>query len=548
LAARLVQVNDWLQKGGPPPEELRALQEEIRERVPAFHWMVEFPEVFYAERPDPLEDEEVNRAAFLDAFVGNPPFLGGKSISTNAGDEYSEWLAMLHQAGKNGDLSAHFFRRAHTLLGRHGTLGLIATNTIAQGDTRAAGLQVLVNNGHTIYAATRSLLWPGDASVAVSVVHTALGRPANQLGEFQLDGQTVEAINSRLRGKPERPDPTKLRANTGLSFQGSILVGTEGFTLKPEVRDELIVKDLRNADRIFPYIGGEEVNSSPTQEHSRYVISFGAMGLEEAGRWPDLLDRVRALVKPDRDKVKRKAHKKYWWHYGDKRPALYEAIQPLERCLVTARVTKHLCFSFQPTNRVMNEKLYVFPIDSYSPFACLQARLHIVWTWLLSSTMKNDLNYSATDCFETFPFPQPDPRQEIPELEEIGRKLYETRAAFMRETDQGLTQTYNLLKDPTCTDSAIEHLRDLHLQLDRAVLAAYGWSDIDVPPYTTPETEAESRALEAFEDEVIDRLFLLNAERAEREAVLGAGGGGGKKGGKGKGKQGTGDGRQGRLF
>ena len=93
----------------------------------------------------------------------------------------------------------------------------------------------------------------------------------------------------------------------------------------------------------------------------------------------------------------------------------------------------------------------------------------------------------------------------------------------MLDTQQGLTTTYNLLKDPDCHDPRIEELRRLHEEMDRAVLAAYGWDDIPVPPYGTPTTDAERRALEAFEDEVIDRLFLLNAERAGQEKRQAAG-------------------------
>ena len=109
----------------------------------------------------------------------------------------------------------------------------------------------------------------------------------------------------------------------------------------------------------------------------------------------------------------------------------------------------------------------------------------------------------------TFPFPKPDPHTVVPELEEIGERLYEVRAKYMVETDQGLTQTYNKLKDAQCNEAAIDELRGLHIEMDRAVLAAYGWADID------------EKALESFQDEVIDRLFVLNAERAKEEKLAG---------------------------
>jgi hypothetical protein len=137
--------------------------------------------------------------------------------------------------------------------------------------------------------------------------------------------------------------------------------------------------------------------------------------------------------------------------------------------------------------------------------------------------MKTDLRYSASDCFETFPFPQSDPRTVIPDLEAIGERLYDARARYMVDTNQGLTKTYNALKDPACDDPRILELRRLHEDMDRAVLAAYGWADIPVPPYC-PLMDQDREALQAFEDEVIDRLYVLNAERAREEQRLGLAG------------------------
>ena len=525
--------------------QLRALQAALCESQVPFHWHLEFPEVFYQERPDPLDGGKVNGAAMMDAFVGNPPFLGGSAISSNFGDGYRDYLLGVHHGSHgNADLSAHFFRRGASLLGSHGTLGLIATNTIGQGDTRSTGIQTLTARAFAIYSARVNMSWPGDAAVTVSVVHLAKGQP--QKGAYHdLDGRSVDALNSRLRPKPERPDPTTLGSCAGASFLGSKVYG-QGFVLLPEEREELIKKNAQNAERIFPYLGGEEVNSSPTQSPHRHVISFGQMDLDEAEKWPDLMEIVREKVKPERDKNKRANYRDNWWLFGECRPGLFAAIAPLERCLVTARVSKHLMFCQQPIDRVFSEQLYAFPLEANTPFAVLQSRIHEFWARLLSSSMKTDLRYAASDCFETFPFPQEDPRTVIPELEAIGEKLYATRAQYMVDTDQGLTKTYNALKDPNCTEPRILELRELHEEMDAAVLRAYprlpgvgsaapdvvGWSDIPVPPFCIA-TDEDKAALQAFEDEVIDRLFVLNADRAKKEAALGRGAK--KKGGKKKG-------------
>jgi hypothetical protein len=458
----------------------------------------------------------------MEAVVGNPPFMGGSGISSQFGNGYRDWLLKLHSgAHGNSDLSAHFFRRAAMLLGEHGAFGLIATNTIAQGDTRTTGLAALVNEGWEIYDATDSMPWPGGAAaVTVSIVHAAHGR-ARERSERRLDGKVVPELSSYLKSKTERADARVLQANSSSSFLGSKIYG-QGFLVTPEERDVLITKNAKNIERIFPYLGGEEVNTSPTQAFDRYVISFGQMDLEQAEKWPDLLRIVRERVKPERERNNREVRRKYWWRFGEVAPALYAAIAPLERCLVNSQVSKHLVFAFQTTDHIFSHTLYVYPLYTFAAFAVLQSRIHEPWARLLSSSFEDRLRYSASDCFETFPFPQADPRAVLPEVEAAGERLYQARAAFMLETNQGLTKTYNALKDPTATDPRILELRRLHEAMDRAVLAAYTWQDLPVPPYC-PQTDADKDALRGFEDEVIDRLYALNAERARQEENLGLG-------------------------
>lgn len=320
-----------------------------------------------------------------------------------------------------------------------------------------------------------------------------------------LNGIIVEHIDSRLNPRKERPDPHRLKENEGLCFVGSFVLGM-GFTFDDTDKrgvanslaemHRLIARDPRNAERIFPYIGGREVNMSPTQAHHRYVINFGNMTEKEAREgWPDLRAIVEEKVKPIRKEVRRDAHRLRWWHYGDKRPALYGILQSLERCLVTSSVSTHLMFSFQPAHKVFAHSLCVFPFDTYTHFALLQSRVHDVWARLLSSTLKRDLRYTSTDSFTTFPFPT-----SLVNLEEPGRAFYEARAAYMVETQQGLTQTYNLLTDPACTDPDVQHLRDLDRTMNEAVFAVYGWEDLDLK---NP----------GFKREVVDRLYQLNERR-----------------------------------
>ena len=170
-----------------------------------------------------------------------------------------------------------------------GTFGLIATNTIAQGDTRSTGLRWICEHGGEIYLARRRVKWPGLAAVVVSVLHVHKG-PFT--GTKRLDGDAVETITAFLFHRGGHEDPGRLKANVRKSFQGSIVLGM-GFTFDDtdkkgiassltEMR-RLIEEDPRNQEVIFPYIGGEEVNTSPTHAHHRYAINFPHLSAAPGG-------------------------------------------------------------------------------------------------------------------------------------------------------------------------------------------------------------------------------------------------------------------------
>ena len=69
---------------------------------------------------------------------------------------------------------------------------------------------------------------------------------------------------------------------------GSILLGM-GFTMSPEEAQALIDKDPRNADVLMPYLGGEDLNQSPTLTAPRWTINFFDWSEERARSVPGLL-------------------------------------------------------------------------------------------------------------------------------------------------------------------------------------------------------------------------------------------------------------------
>jgi hypothetical protein len=518
---------ELIKPGTPVPEH---------ETYSAFHWEIEFPEVFSRENPG------------FNAFVGNPPFAGKNTMFSTSGETYVYFLIDTYEgAHGSSDLVAYFFRRAFSCLRTGGALGLIATNTIAQGDTRATGLRWICAHGGTIFSAIRRYKWPGSAAVIVSIIHIrkgALGLDRPPL----LNGSPIERISAFLFHKGGDENPVALQANKGRSFIGSYVLGM-GFTFDDSndnatpisEMERLIAEDPRNQQRIFAYLGGEELNSSPTHEHRRYVINFADMSEEEARAWPELFAIVERKVKPERQRLgengdarRRKAH---WWRWGQYSHALFEAIRNLNRVLACSLVSKHLSFTWLPSSYICSHKLAVFAFGNDTSFTILQSRIHEVFARFFSSTMKDDLNYSPTDCFETFPFP-PDWQQD-PRLEVAGKTYDEFRAALMVKNNEGLTTTYNRFHDPDEHLPGILQLRELHAAMDRAVLDAYGFTDLKpicafLLDYEEEEDEDEPvrarakkkpwryRWPDEVRDEVLARLLALNAERAAEERKLGA--------------------------
>jgi len=294
----------------------------------------------------------------------------------------------------------------------------------------------------------------------------------------------------------------------------------------------LVARDPRNQERILPFIGGEELNQSPKQEFYRYAIDFDDLTEPEARSWPDLMDIVETKVKPIRLPLKRASLVKRWWQYAERRPGLRSAIKGLDRLLAVSEIGQYCSFAFLPNRMIYAHTLVIFALPKYSSFAILQSRVHQSWALFFGSSMKDDLRYTPSDCFEAFPLPMG--WENDGPAERIGESYYEFRADLMVRKNEGLTKTYTRFHDPGERDPEICRLRELHAAMDRAVLDAYGWTDLKptcefILDYEEEEPEDGAsrkrkkpwryRWPDDFRDEVLARLLALNQERAEQEKL-----------------------------
>ncbi len=493
--ALLQAVNE---KAALTPEQIEATT--LGELHP-FHWEFEFPEVFSGDRPG------------FDAFIGNPPFIGGLRIRGAMGENYLQYLkTRWNHARGLADYSAFFFLRAFEMLRPTGTLGLIATNTIAQGDTRELGLEHIHRQGGIIYRAVNNRPWPGMAAVAVDIVHISR---KNYSGEKILDERKVVQITPLLDDRQITHTPFPLKINEKKSFQGSNVLGL-GFTMTPKEAQSLIAQNPHNAEVLFPYLNGEDLNSQPDQSPSRWVINFFDWSLEKAEQYPDCMAIVKEKVYPERQQNNNKQRRETWWRFTRPAIELYEMIAPLKQVLVCPQTTKYLNFVFIENGWVYSHKIIVFALNSNQSYGVLQSSFHDLWARKYCSTLETRLSYTPSDGFETFPFPAHvlDPQF----LETVGEQYHEHRRQIMLTRQEGLTATYNRFHNPRETAADITRLRELHIAMDQAVASAYGWIDLDLGHsfHETPQGVRYTLS-EPARREILDRLLALNHLRHEEE-------------------------------
>lgn len=468
----------------------------------SFHWPLEFPDVFSGEK---------GQGGF-DVILGNPPFLGGRKMRGTFGEGYLHWLLFLWpHASLNADLCVFFFLRAAMLLKDGGSLCFLATDTIGQGDSARTGLLFLTEKaGFRIGRARSAFHWPGRATVVTALV--AL-RKGEWPGKPFLDGRAVDRITAVLDEGDRWGDARTLKENVAINFQGSVLAG-RGFVLTPEEAGAFASQRPANRRALFPFLGGNDLNTSPTLAASRRVIDFRDFPLEYCEReWPELLDRIRRLVKPLRDKAARAAHRRYWWQHGDKRPALYERIRKHEFVFALVRHSKHLALARISTGQVFQESLCLLDLPDWTAFAAIQSSIHDAWARRGSSTLGEGLRYTPSDYFDTFPFLH----LKSPDMERLGEEYHARRREIMLAENEGLTAIYNRFHRPEESDAGIVRLRDLHRRMDEAVTAAYGWNDLNLDHgfHAVGPVSASRRARytvgKAARREILRRLTELNA-------------------------------------
>lgn len=327
--------------------------------------------------------------------------------------------------------------------------------------------------------------------------------------------------------------PYRLAENLDHSFIGSYVLGL-GFILEPDEAKNLLAGDPKNSEVLFPYLSGQDLNASPTQQSSRWIINFHDWSEERAREYAHCFAIVEEKVRPERQRLKsdgtyalRSPLPQRWWHYADKRPALYATLRDLDRAIAMTIVSRTLQPALVDARQVFMHKVVVFAYDDYAHFGLLSSTMHWLWAVKYTSTLGSAPNYSPSDVFDTLAQPS-----ELALLAAAGERLHLARARLMLGTGEGLTKVYGRMHARGERHPEIEDLRRLHIDLDDKVASSYGWNDVNLDHGFHPTSQGERFTISpAAQEEILDRLLELNHERHAAEV---AGGLTLKRGAKGK--------------
>ena len=485
-----------------------------------FHWFLEFPDI-------------IERGGF-DCILGNPPYLGGGKLSTVYGSSFNAYVKhYFAPAHGQVDLLIYFIRRMFQLLAEAGVTGVIGTKTVAQGDSRLAGLHQIIHEGGCMAFAYTATRWPGEAAVDVAL----FGFTKQQWLPAILNGRSVETINSNLSDGTSYTEPVFLASQKGLSFKGSEPVG-DGFLLSHNEAAQLVLQYPQEADCIRPFLIGDDISNSPRQEPSRKCIYFDSLSLAECQiKYPNLLEIIRARVYTERSNNNDKHRREVWWQFSRPTIELYSSVRGRARIFAINRHAKYLAVAVVSPMLIYSDATVVIVKDTWRSFALYSSNIHEAWAWFRGSTMgSSTLRFTPSSVYGTFAEP------DLPSsLDPIGERYHEHRCVLMLKLWLGLTDIYNLFHSRELTAELVAKvskkcieeanagyqgllsLRRLHQALDEAVRDAYGWQDLKLDHdfyevETLPENDRVRYTISPIaRKEVLLRLLALNHERAKAE-------------------------------
>jgi len=434
-------------------------------------------------------------------IIGNPPYLGRRKLIDERGADYAAWLAREypHVSGV-ADYVAYWFPLTHDRLPPGGRAGLVATNSIRQGDTRKASLDYVVDHGGTLVEAVSSQPWDGDAVVHVSIVNWVKGDAPGPRVLWVADGGTrleLPRLTTALNINVDLRAARVLAANRTpkVCHQGQTPGVTVGFEIDTATAARLRGAEPGSAAVIHPFLGGRQLLHE--HEVSRSIIDIPTDDADTAWReFPAVMAHLEKTVLPVRRAAAQKEAEQNalrraaspgaridlsrtnfldtWWLHWRRRADLIHQLGRLDRYIAVPRTSSEerlTIFTFVDAIVHPSDGVVAFTLDDDYSFGILQSAAHQKWFRARCTTLKADPTYTSGTVFDSFPWPQAPTPAAVVGVSSAARALVDHRNSSTAD-GTSLAQLYDVLRRP-----GKSVLRRLHDELDAAVVTAYEFDD-----------------------------------------------------------------------
>ncbi len=484
-----------------------------------------------------------------DYIVGNPPFLGNKRMREGLGDGYVE---ALREAWKNTkpsswDFVMFWWQKAAELVrgSKCKRFGFITTNSITQPFNRSVIETFLANEKtplHIAYAIADHP-WVDSADGAAVRIALTVGVSGESDGELAVvteeretgDGEnevtlkgTAGRIAANLRLGADVSAALSLKANERVASQGANPLGL-GFRL---AREDLERFGL-DANTDIPFCPKYAIGRDVVQKwEDKWVVDFSGLSEEQAAAAsPDLYQHILLHVKPERSLNNRATRRENWWLFGENAPMFRASSRGLFRYIATCRTAKHRLFTFLSAKTIPDAKIVAIASEDSFCLSILSSSIHCLWALRTGAFLEDRPNYNHADCFNKFPFPALEEGALKQRIRDLGERL-DAHRKRQQAAHPGLTLTgiYNVFeklrsgetlnaKDKVIHEQGlVSVLKQIHDELDDAVLETYGWHVELVGTSPLADRLAANNAhAETIQQELLTRLVALNHERADEE-------------------------------
>ncbi|MCA6508815.1 MAG: class I SAM-dependent DNA methyltransferase, partial [Pseudanabaena sp. M109S1SP2A07QC] len=447
-----------------------------------------------------------------DYIVSNPPFIGNARMRDRLGDGYTEALRKVYpDVPDTVDFVMYWWHKAADLISSQelARFGFITTNSIRQVRQRSLiDLHLKKKAPVRLIFAVPDHPWVDEsASVRIAMTIVELDNLPESLKNARLceliqefEGETPEdsAINmefsirnvgiifSNLQTGVNISTAIPLKANQGLAFRGMTINGS-GFILTEAEKGKFI----SNSDNVIkPIWNGKDIAQI---RRGAYVIDlYGLDNNDIQQKYSQIYQHIYNSVRLEREKCQVASLREKWCFFERPRPDLREAVKNIQYFIVTTMTAKHRIFTRIDSNCIPDQGLIVFALEDAYFLGVISSNIHINWTLAVGGRMGvgNDPRYNNTVCFAPFPFPDATLEQKE-KIRQLGERLDRHRKQVQaKHPEITITGMYNLLdklrKGEDFTDKDREYnnkalvstLKQIHDELDNAVLEAYGWEDL----------------------------------------------------------------------